>query len=287
MPAKLKTTWIAVMDGNQARFFVLRRSEEGQIFEETAKPLVAQHMSRSEKPGRGRSSTAGRRHAAEPRLDPQKRDAMELTRKVAATLETALAKKSFEQLVLVAPSRNLSDLRDQLSVRAIATLAHQVPKNLTGLPPDALWDKLAAILLKAARPVVSSAAPQPSESGALPVSVSFRNMAASQSAEAEVARHAAKLGKKFGRLLSCKVTVEAPKHEHRKVKAFKVSVAMNLAGRTARMGTEETHVDLATAMREAFAAAMRQLDGQVRKAKDSVLRERRRSSPRLRGFAEA
>lgn len=286
MVAKSKPTWIAVLDGNEARFFALRRSDDGQIFEEAAGPLSARRVSRSDKPGRGVSAGSG----GQPKITPQKLDTLQFTRDVAAALDAAFAEKRFDQLVLVAPARLLADLREHLSSRVSASVAHQVPKNLIKLSTDALWEKLSAILLKAARPVVGSTAREPAMNGSkLPVSVVFRNMDASATVEAEAHKHAAKLGRKFGRIQNCRVTVEAPKHEHRKVKEFRVAVAMKLPGReiATRSGEGAAHEDLGIAMRDAFAAAMRQLEGSVRRIKDGMLRERRKSSPRLRGFAEA
>lgn len=286
MVAKSKPTWIAVLDGNEARFFALRRSDDGQIFEEATGPLSARRVSRSDKPGRGISAGSG----GQPKITPQKLDTLQFTRDVAAALDAAFTEKRFDQLVLVAPARILADLREQLSSRVAAAVAHQVPKNLIKLSTEALWEKLSAVLLKAARPVTGAAAREPVSAGSkLPVSVVFRNMDASATVEAEALKHAAKLGRKFGRIQNCRVTVEAPKHEHRKVKEFRVAVAMKLPGReiATRSGEGAAHEDLGIAMRDAFAAAMRQLEGSVRRIKEGMLRERRKSSPRLRGFAEA
>jgi ribosome-associated translation inhibitor RaiA len=265
MAAKSKPTWIAVMDGGQARFFVLRRTEDGQVFEEIATPL-------------GPKSTGHR-----PQL---------FAREVAGLLDGARAGRRYEHLVLVAPPRNLAELREHLSARVRETLAHQVPKNLAKLGTDALWEKLSAILLKAARPVNDSGTRVPTVSGnSLPVAVVFRNMEASATVQSAALRYAAKLGRKYGRIQMCRVIVDAPKHAHRKVKEFRVAVDLKLPGHEIATKTTSSdgaaYDDINTALREAFGVAARQLQDHMRRIKDNVLHERRHASPRARGFAEA
>jgi protein required for attachment to host cells/ribosome-associated translation inhibitor RaiA len=262
---KLKPTWIAVMDGSLARFFVLRRGEEGQVFEEAGAPLSA------------------RRKAPRDRSERKDIDTNVLSREVAGALDAALAERKYDHLVLVAPPRQLSELREALTARVRATLAHQVPKNFAGLGIDALWQKLSTILVKAARPVNATAERVPTVSGnALPVSVVFRNMEASTSVQVAALKYAAKLGRKFGRIQNCRVTVEAPKHVHRKVKEFRVAIDMKLPGReiATKAASSDGAADLGTALREAFATATRQLQDHVHRIKDEVVRERRLSAPR-------
>lgn len=266
MTGKSRPTYIAVMDGSVARFFVLRRSEEGQLFEEAASPLAA------------------RRKTPRDKTEKADVDTLHFTRDVADALDTALADKKFDRLVLVAPPRILSEMRSQMTARLRETLAHQVPKNLAGLNVDALWEKLSLVLLTAARPV-SGADRVPTVSGnSLPVSVVFRNMDASPTAQAAALKYAAKLGRKFGRIQNCRVTVEAPKHEHRKVKEFRVAIDMTVPGHeiAAKAASSDGPAfdDLGTALREAFATATRQLQDHVHRVKGEVLRERRHASPR-------
>ncbi len=291
MAAKNKSTWIAVMDGMQAKFFALRRGEEGQIFEEVGSPLAAKGRNgHANKPGRGSSPMSGKRLAMG--SDSQRSDTLPFSRDVAVALDAALANKQYDQLVLVAPPRSLAELRDCLSTRVKETLAHQVPKNLIKLGTDALWEKLSVILLKAARPVNNSAGRVATVSGnSLPVSVVFRNMEPSPTVQAGALKYAAKLGKKFGRIQNCRVIVDAPKHVHRKVKEFRVSIDLKLPGyeiaTKSSSSDSAAYDDLGTALREAFETATRQLQDHVRKVKGGTLRERRQSSPRARGYAEA
>lgn len=293
MAAKTKPTWIAVMDGTVARFYALRKGEDGQVFEETADPLSVKKLTRArgDKPGRAYSSTGvGVRHAVVSRTDPHKLETAQFAREVAGMLDAALAAKRYDRLVLVAASRCLAELRDHLTARVRDTLAHQVPKDLTKLSTDALWGKLSVILLKAARPVNGSAAGVATVSGnAMPVSVVFRDMDPSPSVQSATLKLAAKLGRKFGRVLNCRVTVEAPHHAHRKAKLFRVGIDLKLPGHeiSAKFGDGPGYGDVNTALREAFATATRQMQDHVRRVKGGTLRTRRQASPRTRGEVEA
>ena len=296
MAAKSKPTWIAVMDGTQARFFTLRRAEDGQVFEEVTMPLAAKHLHkpralRDDKPGRGFSS-AGGRHAVEPRTDYHKLETANFAREVAGTLDAALAERRYDRLVVVAPPRNLPDLREHLSARVRATLAHEIPKNFANLTTDALWEKLSGILLRAAKPLNGAAARVATGTqGSLPVSVVFRNMEASPALQASALKYAAKLGRKFDRIVNCRITIEAPHHAHRKVKMFSVAIDLKVPGRdiSSKSGSDErpAYTDITTALREAFAAATRQMQDYVHRMKGKTVRTRRLTSPRTRGVAVA
>jgi protein required for attachment to host cells/ribosome-associated translation inhibitor RaiA len=287
MAAKSKPTWIAVMDGAIAHFYALRRGEEGQVFEETASPLSAKRNARSRdnKPGRGFASGSGGRHAVG--SEPRKLDTAHFVRDVANMLDTALAEKRFDRLVLVGPSRNLGELREHLSARVRDTLAQQVAKDLSKLNTDELWNKLSVILLKAARPVTNGAEGRVStiSGNAMPVSVVFRDMDPSPSVHSQALKFAAKLGRKYGRIMNCRVTVEAPHHAHRKAKLFRVGVDLKLPRYeiATKLGDGPAHSDINTALREAFATASRQMQDHVRKVKGGALRTRRQASPRTRG----
>ncbi len=293
MAAKSKPTWIAVMDATQARFFALRRGEDGQVFEEVAMPLAAKQMRkprtlRDEKPGRRAGN--GVRHAVEPRTDYYKLASTTFTREVAGTLDAALAGRRYERLVIVAPPRNLPILRQYLTARVRETLVHEVPKNFANLGTDALWEKLSGILLREAKALNGSAARVATQSGgSLPVSVVFRNMEASPAVQASALKYAAKLGRKFDRIVNCRVTIEAPHHARRVIKMFRVAVDLKVPGRdiASKFGGDDpsAHADIATAMREAFAAATRQMQDHVLRMKGKTVRARKLTSPRTRGEA--
>jgi len=273
MAARHKPTWIAVLDGAQARFFALRKGDDGQIFEEAA-PALNADLSREDrgKPGRAFASAGGGlRHAVEPRSNARKLEKHNFAREVAEALDAALAERRYDRLVLVAPPRSLGELRELLSARVRACTSQEVPKDLTKLAPAALWEKLSAHLLQAATLPNGAGAPATAKAngGSVPLSIVFRNMEASVSVQAGALRHAAKLERKYGRIVSCRVTVEAPPLRQRKGRLFRATVELLLPGReiSAKSADESRHAheDATAALRDAFAAAERQLQDHVRR----------------------
>jgi protein required for attachment to host cells/ribosome-associated translation inhibitor RaiA len=280
MTARQKTTWIAVLDGTQARFFALRNNGDGQVFEEAALALSAD-LPRHSRDGGGekpsRALGAGKaRGALEPRHDYNKLAKHNFAREVSVTLDVACADRRYDQLVLVAPPRSLGELRELLSERVQKSLAHEVPKNLTKLGADALRKKLSGLLVQAATPpgapVSRGEAKEKTKAKAkvsVPVSVVFRNMEPSPTVHSAALRHMAKLGRKYGRIVSCRVTVEAPHRHHRKGRLFLANVDLMLPGR--EITTKDTgknkhaHEDVNVALRDAFDAAARQLQDYFRR----------------------
>ncbi len=154
----------------------------------------------------------------------------------------------------------------------------EVPKSLTNLSPDALWNKLSAHLLKGAKTLNGAvqAATEKAKGTSVPLSIVFRNMAASPSVHADAVRQADKLARKFERIISCRVIVDASHHPHRKVKMFRVGVDLKLPGRdiAARSANNRAQEDVKAALRDAFAAAERQMQD-FRGRKGSTAQSRR------------
>ena len=102
MTARQKATWIAVLDGTQARFFALRKNGDGQVFEEAAQALNADlpRYSRDERSDRpSRALGAGKaRGAVEPRHDYNKLAKHNFAREVAGTLDAAFADRRYDRL---------------------------------------------------------------------------------------------------------------------------------------------------------------------------------------------
>jgi protein required for attachment to host cells/ribosome-associated translation inhibitor RaiA len=279
MTAKRKTTWIAVLDGTQARFFALRMNGNGQIFEEAAAALNADLPRRDERPSRA-FSIGKARGAVEPRHDYNKLAKHQFTREVAGTLDAACADHRYDQLVLVAPPRSLGELRELLTERVLASLAHEVPKNLTKLASDALRRKLSDLVAIPPNAPLSreTVKVKPRQKVSLPMSLVFRNMEASPSVQAAALKHLAKLGRKFDRIVSCRVTIEAPHRHHRKGRLFQANVELMLPGHeitTKGAGkNNHAHEDVNVALRDAFDAATRQLQD-FRRRKGSSAQSRR------------
>jgi len=300
MAAKQKPTWITVSDGAQARFFALSKNDDGVTFEEAADAMqtdlkAAVREERGNKPGRSFASAGGGlRHAMEPRSNYLKLEKHNFAREVAAALDAACAKNRYESLVLVAPPRSLGELRELLSERVLGSVTIEIAKDLTQLTPNALWKQLSKHFVKAAKinPAKSPKAVKAKASAsAIPLSITFLKMDPSVSIKAMVHKHLEKLGRKFGRIVNCRVTVEAPPSTQRKGKLFRVAVELDLPGRDiaakSKNAVEQAHEDVDTALRNAFNIAGRQLHDYMERMKSSTPQARRTSSMRPLKLSEA
>lgn len=281
MAVKTLPTWIVVMDGAQARFYALRQSEDGQVFEEIAGPLTATPRVVA-KPGRS-FATGKARGVVEPRQNARKLEKHDFVHDVADLLDAAVAKRTFSKLVLAAPPRSLGELREVLSARVLATLTHEIPKTLTNLPTDALWNKLSTMLLTAAKPLsqkIKGVTLPP-----VPVSVVFRSTENSPAVEADALRYAAKLGRKFSYIDSCKITISAPRKLSLKGKAFAIGLEIISAGRKIATKGEcsglHTHENAHSAMRDVFDAAERQLGSLANRRVKAVKSARHNEAHRM------
>src|SRR6476620_94127 len=103
----------------------------------------------------------------------------------------------------------------------------------------------------------------------IPLQISFRNMDPSPAIEAVVREKAAKLDRFFERVVSCNVTIEAPHRHHHKGKLYKVRVDVGMPGKKGvhvKEGAKnKAHEDVYVAIRDAFDAAVRQLEDHARK----------------------
>ena len=101
-----------------------------------------------------------------------------------------------------------------------------------------------------------------------PLEISFRNMDPSPAVEARIREKAAKLERFHDRIIGCTVVVEAPHRSQHKGKLYSV----RLVDRAKPV--DHAHEDVYVAVRDAFNAATRRLEDQVRK---------RREGSKLRG----
>jgi protein required for attachment to host cells len=148
MDRKFKRTLIVVADGARARFF---EPEGGKLVAARHPDMTAPLARRlnqelvTDKPGRGFSNARdGRRSGMEPPHDPHKMEKHKFSAELAQAIDAA--SQDYDRLVLVAPKRSLGELRGLLSKRAQGAVTHEVPKDLTGSNPQALWKALSAAL---------------------------------------------------------------------------------------------------------------------------------------------
>lgn len=100
----------------------------------------------------------------------------------------------------------------------------------------------------------------------LPLEITFRNVTRTDEIEERIRAKAAKLDKFFDKITGCRVVVEAPHKHHNKGNTYHVSIELSVPGDeivVTRDPQTEEHTDLGIALRDAFAAAQRQLQAYV------------------------
>lgn len=109
-----------------------------------------------------------------------------------------------------------------------------------------------------------------------PLRITFRGLAHSDAIERRVREKAAELEQFYGRITSCHVTVDAlNKHQH-KGNLYSVHINLHLPDKEIVVGREhpkhQTHEDVYVAIRDAFGAAVRQLEDYAREKRGKVKR---------------
>ncbi len=132
----------------------------------------------------------------------------------------------------------------------------------------------------------------------IPLKITFRNMPPSKAVAANIREKASKLGSFYDRVMSCRVTVEAPHRHHHQGKAFEVTIDLTVPGgelvinrapkrleaaklRLAERSERElaerhepskhaAHEDVYVAIRDAFNAAGRRLQDYARRQSGAV-----------------
>ncbi|MBN4016387.1 ribosome-associated translation inhibitor RaiA [Rhodospirillaceae bacterium AH-315-P19] len=104
----------------------------------------------------------------------------------------------------------------------------------------------------------------------LPLQITFRNMDPSESVETNVREKAMKLERFFDRITSCRVVIEAPHRHHHKGKLYNVRIDISVPGKEIVVNhngpKNHAHEDVYVAIRDAFSAAVRQLEDHVQKS---------------------
>jgi ribosomal subunit interface protein len=108
----------------------------------------------------------------------------------------------------------------------------------------------------------------------VPLQISFRNMDPSPSVEEVVREKAAKLERFFERIVSCHVTIEAPHRHQQKGKLYKVRVDIGMPGKDVHVNqarpNDQAHEDVYVAIRDAFDAAVRQIEDNASRLRGDV-----------------
>jgi ribosome-associated translation inhibitor RaiA len=124
------------------------------------------------------------------------------------------------------------------------------------------------------------------------VEVHFHGIEKSAAIEQNVRDKVAKLGKLFSRLTSCRVAIEVAQRSADKPKVYLIKIEIAVPKRAPIVVSHErtgshAHTELPLAIRDAFAAAMRKVDGVSAKIGQRSKLERGRRRPARPVQAEA
>jgi len=108
----------------------------------------------------------------------------------------------------------------------------------------------------------------------LPLQITFRHMAPSPAVEAHIRERADALDRFFGRIMACRVVVEASTRRQHKGKLYHLRVDLTVPGREIVVKRDPSehhaHEDILVAVRDAFDAARRQLEDHARSSRGDV-----------------
>jgi len=103
----------------------------------------------------------------------------------------------------------------------------------------------------------------------LPLQITFRDLPSSPAIEANIRKKAARLERFSDHIMACRVMVEAPHQRHHQGKLYSVRVDVTVPGGelvvSRAPSAHHAHEDVYVAIRDAFDAAVRQLEDYVRR----------------------
>ena len=145
---------IIVADGGHARF--IEPDADNTLRTIGAVDSVSVHLrSRdigSDRPGRSFESAASARHAVGPRQELHALEKQRFVRLIGKQINAASARDEFDRLLLVAPPRALSELRETLDTATQAKLVGTLERDLVKIPDPKLWPHVRE-WVRSARPV--------------------------------------------------------------------------------------------------------------------------------------
>lgn len=141
---KNKKLCYVIADGGRAR--LVERDEAGAYRTITSFVSTELHKRAHElgldRPARVKESATPARHAVEPRRDLHEAAKEDFIRTVAGDLATLQKQGKFDALVLVAPPRVLTELKDALAKPTAAIVVEELQKDLTKVPDHDLTSHL-------------------------------------------------------------------------------------------------------------------------------------------------
>jgi protein required for attachment to host cells len=144
MPKKL---WYVIADGAPARF--VERDEQGHFHTVANFVSTALHKREralgTDKPGRATESALPMHHAIESRGSLVEEAKQDFIRSVADALASEHGQGRFDRLILVAPPRVLTELKDKLDEPVAESVVTELQKDLTKVPDRDLVGHLASL----------------------------------------------------------------------------------------------------------------------------------------------
>jgi protein required for attachment to host cells len=139
----IKTLFV-IADGGRARF--VERDDMGE-FRTIASFVSSEAHQRShdlglDRPARVKESANTARHAVEPRRDLHNAAKEDFVKQVAGEIDAEHGRKRFDKLVLVAPPRVLTELKEKLSKAMTELAGDSLQKDLTKVPDHDLGEHL-------------------------------------------------------------------------------------------------------------------------------------------------
>jgi protein required for attachment to host cells len=137
--------WYVIADGGRARF--VAQDANGAF--RTVLSFVATDMHKRssdlgrDRPARVKESANAARHAVEPRRDLHEAAKEDFIALVAEEIAAEHGNGQFDQLVLVAPPKVLTELKQSLSKPMAALVLNDLQKDLTKVPDHDLTEHLA------------------------------------------------------------------------------------------------------------------------------------------------
>ena len=136
--------WYIIADGGRARF--VERDEQGTY--RTVVSFVAADMHKRssdlgrDRPARAQESGSPTRHAIQPRRDLHAAAKEDFVKLVAEEIEAEHGRDQFDRLVLIAPPRVLTELKQKLSKPMAKIVVKDLQKDLTKVPDHDLTEHL-------------------------------------------------------------------------------------------------------------------------------------------------
>jgi protein required for attachment to host cells len=135
--------WALVMDGSRALIFATPRGKSELVLKKTFfNENLTSHDPGSDRSGRDFDSFSSARHAYEPRTPWDVKEKNLFVQEISKFLKKKTDLHHFDQLILIAPSKILGELRHTLSGEVARKVIKEIDKDLTHLTEKEMIETL-------------------------------------------------------------------------------------------------------------------------------------------------